>query len=150
MAPVRGMAEMVINVRDIEGMRKFYQEVLGFPFQRQYPEDSPTIVFLTVAETDTPLGRGRHPQLFALVDAERHAPTRDNYRGIDHARSSLNHLAFEIDEADYDSQRQRLEGLGLAVTPQAFPAMQAKALFFSDPEGNTLELICHDSEVGSM
>jgi len=29
-----------------------------------------------------------------------------------------------------------------------FPALKARAIFFKDPEGNTLELICHDDSFG--
>ena len=36
-----------------------------------------------------------------------------------------------------------LSAAGLDPQPAAFPHMNAKALFFKDPEGNQLELICH-------
>ena len=145
MSSIKGVAEIVINVRDIGGMRQFYEEALGFTFHSQFPDTEPTIVFLTVKELDSPLGRGGHPQLLALIDAERHVFTRERYAGLDHGRSPLNHLAFEIDEQDYESQQRRLEQLGLDVRTTAFPHMQAKAIFFNDPEGNLLELICHES-----
>ena len=146
MSSIKGIAEIVINVRDLAGTQKFYEDVLGFTFHSAFPEDEPTIVFLSIKELDSPLGgRGAHPQAFALIDAERHIFTRDEFSGLDHGRSPLNHLAFEIDEADYESEQDRLRGLGLEVSTTRFPHMQAKAIFFNDPEGNLLELICHDS-----
>jgi len=66
--------------------------------------------------------------------------------GLDNQRSSLNHLAFEIDESDFTAEKQRLEALGLAVRVFDFPHMRAKGLFFKDPEGNLIELICHSSD----
>ena len=145
--PVKAVAEIVINVADIARARAFYEEVLGFPLHSQYPAENPTIVFLTMQALDSPLGRGGHPQLFALIDPHRHPPARKRFRGLDVAVSSLNHLAFEIEPAMYESEKARLEELGLTVYEETFPHMHAKALFFRDPEGNTLEFICHD-EVG--
>ena len=140
---IKGVAEIVINVRDLSAMTAFYQTVLGFAVHSRFPETEPTLVFLTIATLDSPLGRGGHPQLFALLDPKRHIPATDAYMGIDNQRSSLNHLAFEIDHADFTSEKQRLETLGLAVRVIDFPQMQAKGMFFHDPEGNLIELICH-------
>ena len=101
-----------------------------------------------IAALDSPLGRGGHPQLFALLDPKRHSVTADAYVGLDNQRSSLNHLAFEIDTADFTSEKQRLEALGLAVHVIDFPHMHAKGMFFHDPEGNLIELICHSNQPG--
>lgn len=143
MSSIKGAAEIVINVRDLAGMQAFYEDVLGFRFHSHFPEVEPTIVFLTIAELDSPLGRGGHPQMFALIDAKRHVFTRETFKGLDRERSPLNHLAFEIEESEYESEQQRLRDLGLEIQTTAFPNLQAKAIFFNDPEGNLLELICH-------
>ncbi len=145
-SPIKGVAEIVINVRDLSGMTKFYQEVLGFSFHSQGPDNDPTMVFLTIAHLDSPLAHGGHPQLFALVDPKRHIHTRDAYVGLDNQRSSLNHLAFEIDAADFEAEKQGLEARGLTVRTREFPQMHAKGLFFEDPEGNVIELICHNGD----
>ena len=77
MSIVKGIVEVVVNVRDLAGMQRFYEETLGLTVHSAYPEDDPTIVFLTVRELDSPLGRdGAHPQLLALVDVARHAHAR--------------------------------------------------------------------------
>ena len=142
---IKGVAEIVINVQNISASTKFYQEVLGFELHSQFPDTEPTIVFLTVAELDSALGHGGHPQLFALVDPKRH--THDSYMGVDNQRSSLNHLAFEIDREDFESEKQRLQSLGLVVKTTDFPHMQATGMFFRDPEGNLIELICHNIDL---
>ncbi len=150
---ITGVAEIVLSVKDLPRMRRFYEEVLGFPLLSQAahtkgmvadPDGEPTIVFLTIRELETPLGRHGHPQLLVLIDYRRHVFAKASFDGHDARRSTLNHLAFEIDPESYDSEAGRLEHLGLAPRRTAFPAMRAKALFFKDPEGNTLELICHD------
>lgn len=93
------------------------------------------------------MGRHGHPQLFALIDYRRHAFAKRRFTGHDPATSTLNHLAFEILPEAYESEKARLEELGLSPRTTEFPGMSAKALFFSDPEGNVLELICHAPEL---
>ena len=97
---------------------------------------------------DTPLGRNLHPQVLALIDYRRHVFAKPRFDGRDVRRSTLNHLAFEILLEDYESEFERLEGLGLNPVRTEFPNLKARAIFFKDPEGNTLELICHDDSVG--
>ena len=143
----------MLNVRDLPRMRQFYEQVLGFPLWSQAchehgpepdPEGEPTIAFLTIAELETPLGRHGHPLLLALIDYRRHVFSRDRFDGHQQSTSTLNHLAFEIRPDRYAAERRRLETLGLEPRVVTFPGVRARALFFHDPEGNQLELICHD------
>jgi len=149
-----GVAEIVLNVRDLPTMRDFYRMVLGFELLNEACHESgpeadaggkPTIAFLTVKQLDTPLGRHGHPQLLALIDFRRHIFAKGNFLGHDPTQSTLNHLAFEIPPETYEARKQRLEGFGLSPREVRFPAMAARALFFNDPERNELELICHAS-----
>ncbi len=150
--PITGVAEIVLSVRDLPRMRDFYQTVLGFQLLSQArhetgmepdPGGEPTIAFLTIQKTDTPLGRHGHPQLLVLIDHRRHIFAQDRFDGHEVRRSTLNHLAFEIPPESFRLHQQRLDGLGLRPDVVEFPAMTARALFFEDPEGNLLELICH-------
>jgi len=129
------IAEIVLRVNDLEKMVTFYRDVVGLPVAHRAPD----IVFLKVADLDTPLGRGGHPQLLGLVD--RHRP-------LDEPHSTLDHLAFEIDRADLDDERERLGRLGLTVDVETFGWAHARALFFNDPEGNRVEFIAHDGSAG--
>jgi catechol-2,3-dioxygenase len=152
MPAITGVAEIVLNVRDLPKMRDFYQEVLGFKLLSEAchetgPEPDadgePTITFLTIKGVDTPLGRHGHPQLLALIDFQRHVFAKETFDGHEPTRSTLNHLAFEIPPESYEAHKERLEAFGLHPRPVTFPAMTARALFFNDPEQNVLELICH-------
>ena len=142
--PVKAVAEIVINVNEIMAMQEFYERVLGFEFFKQYPETEPTIIFLKINDLDSPLGRGGHPQLFVLIDPHRHPPAQKRFRGIDSGVSTFNHVAFEISPQELETEKKRLEDFGLDVRLERFPDMNARALFFTDPEGNVLEFICHD------
>ncbi len=155
--PITGAAEIVLSVRDLPGMRDFYQSVLGFPILSESchetdgeadPRGEPTITFLTIRPLDTPLGRNGHPQLLVLIDYQRHFSARSRLIGHDVRRSTLNHLAFEIPLASYGAHFERLTNLGMSLTESVFGHMRARAMFFQDPEGNVLEFICHDPEIG--
>jgi catechol 2,3-dioxygenase-like lactoylglutathione lyase family enzyme len=149
--PITGVSEIVLSVSDLPAMRDFYVRVLGFPVHSELsmeetnadPDGEPTITFLTILETDTPLSHGGHPQLLVLVDYRRHVHARKRFVGHDVTRSTLNHLAFEVPTGSFDDHARRLEGLGIDLSFSDFPAMNARAMFFKDPEGNILELICH-------
>ena len=140
-----GLSEVVLRVDDLETMESFYRDVVGLETWQR----SDGLVFFKVAELASPLGEGGHPQLLALVDRRQNPwPWRGlAYRDIDPGRSSLDHLAFEIHEEAFEPERERLEGLGLEVNTVEFPHMAARGLFFEDPEGNVIELLCHDSEL---
>ena len=148
---VTGVAEVALNVRDLPRMRRFYEEVLGFPLLYQGchedgpepdPAGEPTIAFLTIAESDTPLGRRGHPQILALIDYRRHAFAQARFRGHERSTSTFNHLAFEIPADRYEAERARLAERGLEPDAVPLPGMAARSLFFDDPEGNQIELIC--------
>ena len=149
--PIIGLSEIVLSVADLPVMREFYTQVIGFRLHSELSMESPvaagdgdpTITFLTICETDTPLGRGRHPQMLVLIDHQRHVHARTRFVGHDVTRSTLNHLAFEVPPDSFDEHVQRLEQLNLEVTLSEFPALEARAVFFRDPEGNLLEFICH-------
>ena len=150
---VTGLAEIALNVRDLPSMRRFYERVLGFPLLYQGchedgpepdPAGEPTIAFLTIAEADTPLGHRGHPQILALIDYRRHAFARARFRGHQPSTSTFNHLAFEIPADRFDAERTRLTEHGLEPDARSLPGMAARSLFFDDPEGNQIELICPD------
>lgn len=140
---IRAIAEVVLNVRDIAAMTRFYGQVLGFAEFSRSPEDNPTIVFLRLGELAPPFG-DYHPQCLVLIDPARHAYAAGKFDTPSARTSTLNHLAFQIPDDAYDAELDRLASLGLSPTTAEFPALRSKAIFFRDPEGNTLELICHD------
>ncbi len=144
---VRAIAEIVLNVRDINAMVRFYEDVLGFTVFRSSPDPEPTIVFMRIADLPPPFG-DHHPQVFVLIDPARHAFAEGKFGEPNWHTSTLNHLAFQIDTADHAAERERLEALGLEPKVVRFENLKSLAIFFRDPEGNTLELICHDPDAG--
>lgn len=148
MPGIRGIAEIVLNAADIGRMSAFYQRVLGFGLHSQHPEREPTIVFLRVGPAHTALNES-HPQLLALIDPARHPAARDKFDAPSPRAFPLNHIAFEIGEDEYDAHLEHLRQEGLEPVEARFEHAWAKAMFFRDPEGNRLELICKDSSVSA-
>ena len=129
------IAELGLRVTDLPRAVAFYQEVLGLEIVRAYP----TIVFLKAGELDSPLGRGGHPQLLVLFDRKVQ---------LDIALTTIDHFAFEIPLEQYPTERYRLQQMGLELTERIWQGeyawLQARSMFFDDPDGNTIELIAHD------
>ena len=61
--------------------------------------------------------------------------------------TTIDHIAFTIDLDDYESERRRLEGLGLEVEVRAHAWVKCRSLYFHDPEGNQVELVCYDPDL---
>jgi catechol 2,3-dioxygenase-like lactoylglutathione lyase family enzyme len=139
---VKGLGEIALRVNDLEKMQEFYEKVVGLEVMKRFP----AAVFFRVAD-----GAGGHPQAFALFDRSRersgpaiHGTTPD---GVGQERSTLDHVAFEIDLSAYETEKARLEGLGLSVEAQVFTWTGWRSLFVKDPEGNTVEFVCSDPSV---
>jgi predicted enzyme related to lactoylglutathione lyase len=128
---IKLLGELAIRVDDITMMRDFYENVVGLEVFDDYMW--PEFVFFKVAEAVD-----GHPQIFGMFDRP---------RSSDQERKTLDHFALVIDLADYEGEKQRLEGLGVPVLTREFPHFHWRSLFFADPEGNTVELVCHDPSV---
>jgi catechol 2,3-dioxygenase len=128
---IRFLAELGLRVNELERMRTFYQDVVGLDVF----SEGPGIVFFRVAGA-----LEGHPQLMALFDRRTE---------VGPAATTLDHFAFLIDVNSYDSERGRLEELGIDVLPKEFPDFHWRSLFFTDPEGNRVEFVAYDPSVGN-
>ena len=137
---VRGLGEVVLRVRDLERMKRFYVEVVGLELMHRIGD---THVFLRVAD-----GFGGHTQIVGLFAASV-APQVELLRRVapDDAATTLHHFALEIALADHDAMRTRLEALGLPVRLMTHPWIGWRSIYIPDPEGNVVEFVCHDPEV---
>ena len=127
---IKGLGEVSIRVNDLAAMCAFYEEVVGLNVLRR----EGSYVFFEIAE-----GYGGHSQNLALFDAG---------ETLSSNQSTLHHIALNIDLEDYESELARLQRLGLDVRSTEHPWLQVRSLYFQDPEGNTLEFVCHDEQVG--
>jgi catechol-2,3-dioxygenase len=126
---VKALGEVALRVNDLERMKRFYQEILGFEVLGEFPNGS----LLKIAA-----GYAGHTQVLGLFDRS---------VSVDQARTTIDHITFAIDLADYDAERKRLETLGLNVEVKEHAWMNWRSLYFHDPEGNQVELVCYDESL---
>ena len=131
--PIRGLGEIALQVRDLDAMQDFYQNVVGLELLRRFPQ----AVFFKITE-----GYAGHTQVLALFD--RGAPYDD--RTSDRP-PPLDHIAFSVDRAGFDAERARLEALGVEISTATHGWVQWRSLYVQDPEGNQVEWVCYDPEV---
>jgi len=131
---IKGLGEIALRVTDLAAMERFYQDVVGLEVLGR----SERAVFFGIAN-----GYGGHTQALALFDRS----TAADYRGLDAATSTIDHIAFEIDLADYLTEKERLERLGLEVTTAEHAWVHWRSLYITDPEGNLVEWVCYDETV---
>ncbi len=114
----------VINVRDLDAMLQFYSDVLGFS-----------------SSDRGPLGPGA-PEIVSLSNDpdEHHQVAFVPVREGETAGNPLNHLAFRV--AEFEDVKQMHERLSARddTTIQPLSHGNTLSLYFSDPEGNGLEV----------
>jgi glyoxylase I family protein len=127
---IRALGEVAFRVNNLPEMKRFYQEVLGLEVLGEFP----TAALLKIAAD-----YGGHTQVLGLFD--RSVP-------VGPERTTVDHVAFTIDLNDYESEKQRLEHLGLEVEVKDHEWVKWRSLYFHDPEGNEVELVCFDPSLG--
>lgn len=117
----------VIYVRDLEAMIAFYRDVLGFQVSDRGavgPDGGLELAFLSQAASD-------HHQI-AFVPARGEGPS-----------TTLHHMAFRVDSlADVQAMAERLRADGRAADITPISHGNAWSVYFSDPEGNGIEVFC--------
>jgi catechol-2,3-dioxygenase len=132
--PIKALGEIALRVSDLASMQRFYEDIVGLELMRRTDH----AVFFKIAQ-----GYGGHTQVLALFDRS----SSPGYRGLDGARSTIDHVAFAIALADYESEKARLESLGLTVTTAEHGWVHWRSLYVFDPEGNEVEWVCYDESV---
>ena len=125
MTKIKGIAEIVLNVHDLQAAVAFYKEVLGLE-----EIGRPGPVFLKAGYPAVSI-----PQLVVLVPLPAGA---DNFV----APRTLHHLALELAPEDFDAEEQRLKSLGYALRYGQHPVLPSRTMYVDDPSGNEVEFIC--------
>ncbi|HEY8475346.1 MAG TPA: VOC family protein [Chloroflexota bacterium] len=128
MAPILGLAEIVLWVHDLDRALHFYRDVLGL--EPINPPDHPHPVFLQAGPPQAGV-----PQLVVLVRLPEDAPPFS-------APRALHHLALTVAPEDFDPLRERLERQGYTLRGGQHPVLPSRTMYVDDPEGNEVEIIC--------
>jgi len=126
---IRNLGEIALRVNDLAAMKRFYQEVLRLPLLGEFPD----AVFFKVGES-----YGGHTQVIAFFDRSVE---------VSQTRSTVDHIAFAIAQEDFEHERSRLQSLGLTVELATHQWVKWRSLYFRDPEGNQVELVCYDPTI---
>ncbi len=116
---VERIDHVVLRVRDLPGMVRFYEQALGFKVER-------TLERLSLVQMRA------GASMLDLVKGERPA-----------AGGNMDHLCFRIEPFDRPAIESRLSPLGIAVgeTVERYGAEgTGLSVYFHDPEGNQIEL----------
>jgi catechol-2,3-dioxygenase len=132
MPEIRGLAEIVLNVRDRERSLSFYRDMLGLSVISTI--DSPGPLFLQAGESIAEI-----PQMIVLVELPDSA---DSFQ----APSHLHHMALTVDPEDFDALWQRFESYGMEVRTGQHPVIPSRTLYVDDPDGNEVEIICRSED----
>ena len=116
MLPIRGVYEVAIRVKDLPTAEAFYREVLELPVGLR--DERRNWVFLRA---------GGDAGMIVLQQESGEWPTQ--------------HFAFTVDEADIERAAQLLRERNVEVEGPVFHEwMPAKSIYFTDPDGHSLEL----------
>jgi catechol 2,3-dioxygenase-like lactoylglutathione lyase family enzyme len=125
MTKIKGIAEIVLNVHDVEASLKFYREVLGLEVIGR-----PGPVFLKAGDPAVQV-----PQMVVLVPLPAEAAEFGKPR-------SLHHLALELAPEDFETEEKRLKTLGYKIRYGKHPVIPSRTMYVDDPDGNEVEFIC--------
>jgi catechol 2,3-dioxygenase-like lactoylglutathione lyase family enzyme len=127
---IRGLAEVVIWVHDMEKSLGFYRDTLGLT-QMSTP-DMRGAIFLQAGPEVV-----NCPQQLVLVPLPAGAADFPSER----SERVMHHFGIEIAAEDFESERERLQGLGYDVRYGEHPFLPLKGMYLDDPDGNEVELI---------
>jgi glyoxylase I family protein len=121
---VERIDHVVLRVRDLPAMVKFYEQALGFKVER-------TLARLSLVQMRA------GASMLDLVQGDR-PPNSETGGG-----GNMDHLCFRIEPFDRSAIERRLSPLGVAIgeTFQRYGAEgTGSSVYFNDPEGNQIEL----------
>ena len=119
---IRAIDYTVVFVRDMAAMRRFYEEILGFPLRREL---SPGWIEYGVGDNTLTLARP------SRTSAD--APTPNGSASVQ--------LAFKVTASDVDRCAAELVRHGVTLlSPPTDQVFGHRTVFFRDPDGNLLEV----------
>jgi len=137
---ITGIAEIALRVHDLDLMRGFYEQVIGLEVLREVKDNNGKAIFYSI-------GAGNdHLALFEekLMDWY----TRDKSPQIDPKLTTLSHFAIKITLDDFESEKKRIEQLGIEIMhSDASSWLHCRMFYFFDPEGNLIEFNSPDESI---
>jgi catechol 2,3-dioxygenase len=127
---IEQLGHVVIKVRERERAEAFYSEVLGMPIVAR--RDDPPMTFFSL---------GNHHDLAILAVGADGPDSPPNAPGLFHVAFCVGDTIEDLREA-----KEHLEAHGVAIGMTADHTV-TKSVYFSDPDGNMLEVYVDASDV---
>ena len=135
---VKGLGEIILRVKDMELMKKFYNQTIGL----ELINESENYTFFKIA-----VGYRGHNQTLALFDKSNLNAFNEKFKDIKTVSSTLHHFALEIDKKDYENILNFFKKNNIEYVTEVFEWIKWKSIFIKDPESNIVEFVCYDSEI---
>ena len=135
---IKGLGEIVLRVNDMESMKNFYRETIGFELMHE----SDGFTFFKIAD-----GVGGHTQSLALFAKNNQTAFKEELKGIKQKNTTLHHFALEIEKSDYEEVLGLCKKSNIEHVTEVFEWVKWKSIFIKDPESNIVEFVCHDPEL---
>jgi catechol 2,3-dioxygenase-like lactoylglutathione lyase family enzyme len=116
--------ETCLYVRDLEGAKKFYHEVLELPLISYVPNKH---IFFSAGSSVL--------LCFNPDDSKNKVTPPAHYGG------GKQHFAFEVPESDYPQAKEWIRAKGITITDEVIWKSGKESFYFEDPEGNVLEIL---------
>jgi catechol-2,3-dioxygenase len=130
MPQIRKLGHIVLKVRDAQKSKEFYTRALGLKVAHEDPQHG--AVFLSVGTQHHDLA------LFQLASGEAPAPTQPG----------LHHMAWQVGSfAELQAAHRELGELGITVDA-TIEHNVSRSIYFTDPDGNRVEIYCDMVEDG--
>jgi catechol-2,3-dioxygenase len=128
MGEVVALAEVVLNVKNLDASMRFYRDTLGLEVIGT-PPGKPAPVFLKAGEPQVGV-----PQMVVLVPLPQDSGSFARPR-------TLHHLALEVPEERFEETKARLEKEGFSLRSGEHPVIRSWTIYLDDPDGNEVEII---------
>ena len=137
---ITGITEVALRVHDLDLMRRFYEEVIGLEVMEENKPNDGTAIFFAVGSGNS------HLALFPEKLTGWY--TRDKTPQIDPQLTTLSHFAFTIALDDFESEKKRIEQLGMEIVESRTSSwLHCRMFYFYDPEGNLIEFNSYDEKL---
>ena len=120
-----GLRHLALNVRDLEAMKRFYVDVLGFAIEW---EPDPENTYLSSGRDNLALHRTS-----SFIGAAPDGPSPLDHLGL---------IVREPDDVDRWAAFLESRGVGLDARPKTHRD-GARSCYFRDPDGNRIQIIHH-------
>jgi len=133
------LSEIVIRTPNMQKMLTFYRDVI----ELEPAMELDAMHFLRVSENF----KGHTPSI-GLFELEEISDVDDTpFDGHDARRSPVHHIAFTVDLNDYYTEFDRISALGYKLRTMTHSSTQSRSFYLFDPDGNTVEFVCHDPSI---